>query len=115
MSGGNARAARPRRVLVFDLDDTLYLERDYVASGFRAVGQWVLENLGLGGFEERAWRHFAGGSRGRIFDTVLGELGFGGRPDLVARLVSLYRPPQPDIRLAPAPHACQIGRAACGG
>ena len=25
-------------VVVFDLDDTLYLERDYVRSGFRAVG-----------------------------------------------------------------------------
>src|SRR5207302_9076607 len=27
--------------VVFDIDDTLYLERDYVRSGFRAVGTWA--------------------------------------------------------------------------
>ena len=28
--------------VVFDLDDTLFLERDYVSSGFRAVGRLLL-------------------------------------------------------------------------
>ncbi len=31
----------PLTVAVFDLDDTLVLERDYVRSGFRAVGEHV--------------------------------------------------------------------------
>ena len=29
------------QVLVFDIDDTLYLERDYVRSGFGAAGRWA--------------------------------------------------------------------------
>ena len=29
------------RCVVFDVDDTLYLERDYVRSGFHAVAQWM--------------------------------------------------------------------------
>jgi putative hydrolase of the HAD superfamily len=30
-----------QHAVVFDLDDTLYSERDFVASGFRAVAQWL--------------------------------------------------------------------------
>ena len=33
--------------IVFDLDDTLYLERDYVRSGARAVATWLAPQLGL--------------------------------------------------------------------
>jgi len=33
-------------VLIFDLDDTLYEERTYVASGFRAVAFWGQERYG---------------------------------------------------------------------
>jgi len=29
------------RAIIFDLDDTLYLEGDYVRSGFQAVAQWL--------------------------------------------------------------------------
>ena len=39
--------------IVFDLDDTLYPERDYVLSGFKAVASWAEARLGvpsLGGF-----------------------------------------------------------------
>ena len=33
------------RTVVFDLDDTLYAEEDYVHSGFRAVADWAAEHL----------------------------------------------------------------------
>jgi putative hydrolase of the HAD superfamily len=33
------------RAVIFDLDDTLYLERDYVQSGFRAVAEWLCARL----------------------------------------------------------------------
>ena len=36
-----------RRAVVFDIDDTLYLERDYVRSGFTAAGAWARTELGL--------------------------------------------------------------------
>ena len=33
-------------VVTFDLDDTLYLERDFVRSGFAAVGAWLATERG---------------------------------------------------------------------
>ena len=33
--------------VVFDLDDTLYKERDYVASGFRAVADEIAAESGI--------------------------------------------------------------------
>ncbi|MBI1357285.1 MAG: HAD-IA family hydrolase [Acidobacteria bacterium] len=38
---------RECEAVVFDLDDTLYLEREYVRSGARAVGRWLAGALGL--------------------------------------------------------------------
>ncbi|MGQ9635778.1 MAG: HAD family hydrolase, partial [Bryobacteraceae bacterium] len=61
--------------VAFDLDDTLYLERDYVRSGFEAVGEWAKERLGIGDFTQRAWRWFQQGRRGDIFNQVLVEIG----------------------------------------
>ena len=43
-----------RRVVVFDLDDTLFPERQYVLSGFRAVDMWLKEAHGLIGFYDHA-------------------------------------------------------------
>jgi putative hydrolase of the HAD superfamily len=40
--------------LIFDLDDTLFPERDFVFSGFQAVGDWLETNLSLSGFAEVA-------------------------------------------------------------
>jgi putative hydrolase of the HAD superfamily len=37
------------QAIVFDLDDTLYAERDYVLSGFKAVANWASVNLGIDG------------------------------------------------------------------
>ena len=89
-----------RRVVVFDLDDTLYLERDYVSSGLRAVGRWVADNLGCAEFEACAARHFAAGVRGTVFDAALRELRLDGDKTLIARLVEVYRNHAPEIRLA---------------
>ena len=36
--------------VVFDIDDTLYLERDYVLSGFAAVGPWARDWLAIPDF-----------------------------------------------------------------
>ena len=49
------------RCVAFDVDDTLYLERDYVRSGFRAVAERVRRDHGLEGFFEGAWDAFSSG------------------------------------------------------
>src|SRR5690606_41459193 len=46
-------------------DDTLYLERDYVRSGFHAVGEHLRRTHGVDGFSRRAWELFESGHRGR--------------------------------------------------
>lgn len=87
------------KTVVFDLDDTLFPERDYVLSGFRAVGAWVAEVCFVNGFSETAAQLFAEGCRGRIFDEALIALGL--RPDqlLIDSLVTCYRNHSPDICL----------------
>ena len=89
------------RVIVLDLDDTLYLERDYVVSGFRAVDRWLREVHGSAGFLAPAMEHFAAGRRGDIFDATLTQLGMVPTCGLVKQMIATYRDHAPDIRLLP--------------
>lgn len=87
------------KALVFDLDDTLYLEKSFVLSGFRAVGGWLHENYGLSGFEEAAARLFYKGYRGNIFNQAFLELNFEYSYPLITIIVELYRNHSPEINL----------------
>lgn len=89
------------RVVVFDLDDTLYLERDYVLSGLAAVDRWVRAQLGLIGLEGRMLARFAAGERSRLFDLALADFGHFAEPQLIARMLTVYRQHSPRIVLAP--------------
>lgn len=92
--------------MALDVDDTLYLERDYVRSGFRAADAWVRRELGVDGFARRAWTAFERGVRGRIFDVALEECGVEPSPDLVGELVRVYRLHDPAIELLDDAAAC---------
>jgi putative hydrolase of the HAD superfamily len=85
---------------VFDIDDTLYLERDYVRSGFEAVGRWAAKWIQIEDFGERCWNRFLSGQRGSIFDGVLCECGVQPTAELIAALVDVYRTHRPSITLA---------------
>jgi putative hydrolase of the HAD superfamily len=89
-------------VVVFDLDDTLYLERDFVRSGFAAVGAWLAAHHDISDFQAHAWELFLAGRRGDIFDRALAVIGLEPRPALIRRLVEVYREHVPAIRLEPA-------------
>jgi putative hydrolase of the HAD superfamily len=88
------------RGVVFDLDDTLYDERDYVLSGFAAVA----DSIGATPRERerlRAWlvEAFASGVRGDTFDRMRGRF-----PDVAGRvstahMIELYRSHQPALSL----------------
>jgi putative hydrolase of the HAD superfamily len=88
-------------VVVFDLDDTLYLERNYAKSGFRSVAAWAKENLGIEGLFDAAWTQFLQGDRSKIFDAVLQSFGLDPDPAIVKAMVSAYRTHFPDIALEP--------------
>jgi putative hydrolase of the HAD superfamily len=94
------------RQVVFDLDDTLFLERDYVRSGFRAVASWAREHSGIEGFFEAAWRPFERGARGDIFNRALTELGIDDSIELLSQLLDVYRNHEPDIALLPDAENC---------
>jgi putative hydrolase of the HAD superfamily len=93
------RAGSLRRLVVFDIDDTLYLERDYVRSGFAAVGAWALAELGAADLGDRAWAAFEAGVRGRILDEALAACGVPANGQLVPQLVDVYRSHTPTIDL----------------
>ncbi|OCP10114.1 MULTISPECIES: HAD family hydrolase [unclassified Ensifer] len=88
------------RVLVFDLDDTLYLERDFVASGFKAVATWLAGHAGIEGFAAHCEAAVAGGHSGHVFDAALAAMGVDADASLVAQLVAVYRGHEPKIHLA---------------
>lgn len=79
--------------IIFDMDDTLYLERDYVKSGFDAVGR-ALDCPGFGTF---CWERFLDGVRGNTFDLALAA--FPGVHAEIRDLVDVYRRHRPQIAL----------------
>ena len=97
--------SRPRCV-VFDIDDTLYLEGDYIRSGFAAVGEWARQNLKIDDFGTLAWGQFERGSRHTVFDRALKQHGVAVTDDLIARMVEVYRAHAPRIALLEDARAC---------
>lgn len=75
--------------IIFDLDDTLYSEKEYVKSGYRVLSEF----LG-GGYEGRLWRYFEDNKP--AIDELLKEL---GREDAKTEALSVYRNHKPDIHL----------------
>ncbi len=86
---------------MFDLDDTLFPESQFVLSGFRAVADHAAAKHSLLGFYEPAAELFAAGRRGNIFDAVLNGLGVPATPELVKEFVAVYRDHLPRIQLFP--------------
>jgi putative hydrolase of the HAD superfamily len=90
------------RAVVFDLDDTLYPESAYVRSGFRALGDWAEERLGVPAEEAYAELEalFRKGVRGDTFDRWLAARGIADA-GLVSELVRVYRAHRPAIEPFP--------------
>lgn len=93
----------PIEAAVFDLDDTLYREHDYVLSGFDVAGEHLRARHGIDGFAHSAREIFASGARGDVFDRALAALGRPS-PALVQELLSVYRAHAPTLRLYPDAH-----------
>lgn len=91
------------RGVVFDLDDTLYLERDYVASGFRHVALVVEGHCDAAADEvfQFLWSGFGEGIRGDSFDRLLVRYPSLASGWTVGELVQLYRGHQPTIDALP--------------
>jgi putative hydrolase of the HAD superfamily len=90
-------------VMVFDMDDTLYDERQFVIGGFRAVARMLAERHGVS--EPHLLRAMLATQqregRGRVFDSVLARLGMATRR-AVKECLSVYRAHRPNLTLYPA-------------
>lgn len=87
------------KVLVFDLDDTLFSEHDFVRSGFQAVANWLEKKYSITNFFAVAWELFEQGKRGNIFNLALEEMGVKYEPEIIAELLQVYREHFPKIVL----------------
>lgn len=92
------------QALVFDLDDTLYREKDFVESGFKAVARHVASNLGCD-YEEIYHRMIDTqntSGRRKAMEVIISQ--FPERSFSIGGLVSVFRNHQPDIHLFPGYH-----------
>jgi putative hydrolase of the HAD superfamily len=81
------------------MDDTLYLERDYVRSGFLHVGAFVEQKFGVSRFFEVAWELFLQGQRKDIFNRAVRRLRLPAGESIVEELVDAYRNQSPHISM----------------
>lgn len=90
------------RAVVFDLDDTLYPEREFVFSGFRAIAESFADYLGSA-YEIAAdmRRLFDGPFRATVFQRILADRKGTVDPSIIKRMRDVYREHQPTISLYP--------------
>lgn len=76
--------------VIFDMDDTLYSEKDYVRSGYAQIAKYLNRPEAA----EKLWRYFE--QKHPAIDMYLDET---GRTDLKNVCLKIYRNQMPEIRL----------------
>ena len=94
------REPRRFKAVIFDLDDTLFDEKQYVYSGFAAVSSYAAQKLGID--EKNLYsllvETFQNQGRKNVFDFALKKLNVYTK-DLVDDMVRIYRTHLPSIDL----------------
>lgn len=86
----NNANTQPIKGVIFDLDDTLYSEKQYVRSGYVKIAEYLGDKTAA----EKLWSYFEQGKR--AIDELLAEI---NRPDLKDKCLEVYRNQMPDITL----------------
>lgn len=76
--------------VIFDMDDTLYSEKDYVRSGYAQIEKYLNQPEAA----EKLWRYFE--QKQPAIDMYLAEI---GRTDLKDECLKTYRHQMPEIQL----------------
>lgn len=84
-----------KRVVVFDLDDTLYKEMDYLLSAYREIAKFVTRETGCTDVFEQMMESYA--RRENVFETLIRTTGVQCGVD---NLLVMYRCHRPCISLA---------------
>lgn len=91
-----------QRAVIFDLDDTLYAESQYVASGLQSVAEWAARRWGLRpDAVARSLGEIHAQGSGRVFNTWLDQNEIQYDEDVVNQMVTVYRNHAPKITLFP--------------
>lgn len=91
----------PIRALLFDLDDTLYEEKQFVNSGFNKVAEFVENKFKIDKdfFYKILIDIFNEGKRGNIFNIALERVNIILDEDIIRSIVKIYREHNPNIEL----------------
>lgn len=89
------------QTFVFDLDDTLYLERDFAQSGFHALANHFGERIAGERFASHCLELLSQGARGNIFNLALSHCGIEASSELITQLVEVYRSHIPKLTFCP--------------
>ena len=81
------------KLVIFDLDDTLYSEKEYIRSGYKAIAEAFPEFQGI---EKRMWNAFE--QRLNAIDVALNEMGIYEQA-IAQKCVNIYRGHIPKITL----------------
>lgn len=81
---------QPIKGVVFDLDDTLYSEKQYVRSGYKKIGEFLDKDDAA----EKLWKYFKAGKP--AIDAYLEEIGATDKKD---ECLTVYRNQIPEITL----------------
>lgn len=108
---GNAKL----QAVLFDLDNTLYPEEEFVTGGFRAVAEFLAKykNGDADTLQKRMLHLLHAQGRRRVFNTLLAELNLDS-PVWLRTLVLLYRSHRPAVQLFPGVEVALAGLKARG-
>jgi putative hydrolase of the HAD superfamily len=87
------------KVIAFDLDDTLYPEREYVLSGFRSVAELARRRFKVEDFYLELVKTFSAGERMKSFNATFERLGIEYDETVIQDLIRHYRAHFPNIKL----------------
>ena len=92
-------------IIIFDLDETLYLEKNYVISGFYGVADFLFKKTCLNKKQTIHYllKTFNKYGRKRIFDKLLKENNIYSK-SLLKKVISKYRSHKPKISLTSINH-----------
>ncbi|MGM0836087.1 MAG: HAD family hydrolase [Bacillota bacterium] len=87
------------KAIIFDMDDTLFNEIDYVLSGFKAVDDWLSTNWNQQGFYKTATNIFLNGDNHFVFNKALDYMGINYSSSQITEMVNVYRNHSPKLNI----------------
>ena len=86
------------KLVVFDLDDTLYDEMDYIISGYKFIAKYLESKYNISDAFSTFIEAFQNGNRHRVFNYILEKFEVQYDDRIIKTLVNKYRNHYPDIK-----------------